>query len=254
MRIAVAGGTGAVGKYVVLAAQQAGYEVVAISRRTGVDARTGEGLSDALKDVEVIVDSTDGGTMSRSRATAFFTEVSEHLQSVGAAQGVSRLVTLSIVGVGKVPGFGYYQAKLAQEAAVLAGPLPATIVRATQFHEFPAQILQRVSLGPMALVPIMRIQPVAARSVGEILVEIAAGPRQGTTVEIAGPEEENLVSLARGIVRQRRMRTVVVPLRVPGDAGKAMRTGGQLPMAGARIVGPSFEEWLGGDDLTSAFT
>jgi uncharacterized protein YbjT (DUF2867 family) len=253
MRIAVAGATGAVGRYVVAAARQRGHEVVSISRRLGVDVRTGSGLPEALQGVEVIIDTTNAGTTKRAEATAFFTEVAGQLQAIGAAQGVSRLVVLSIVGLERVPGFGYYEAKLAQEAAFVAGPLPVSLVRATQFHEFPAQVLSRVGLGPLALVPIMRIQPVAARAVGEALVGIAAEPT-ATTVEIAGPEEKDLVSLARAIVRKRRTRTMVVPLPVPGRAGKAMRTGGQLPSPGAHIIGPRFAEWLEGEDLASLCT
>jgi uncharacterized protein YbjT (DUF2867 family) len=253
MRMAVAGGTGAVGKYVVEAARQAGHEVVSISRRSGVDVRTGAGLAQALRGVEVIIDTTNAGTTKRAEATAFFTEVAGQLQATGAARGVSRLVVLSIVGLERVPGFGYYEAKLAQEAAFVAGPLPVSLVRATQFHEFPAQVLSRAGLGPLALVPIMRIQPVAARAVGEALVGIAAEPT-ATTVEIAGPEVEDLVSLARAIVRTRQTRKMVVPLLVPGRAGKAMRTGGQLPSPGAHIIGPTFAEWLEGEDLASLST
>jgi hypothetical protein len=99
----------------------------------------------------------------------------------------------------------------------------------------------------------MRIQPVAARAVGEVLLETAVGPTLGTTLEIAGPEEKNLVALAREVVRTRALRTVVVPLRVPGRAGKAMRAGGQMPQSAARIVGPNFEEWLRGGDFSSMF-
>jgi uncharacterized protein YbjT (DUF2867 family) len=253
MRIAVAGGTGAVGKYVVEAARQAGHEVVSISRRSGVDVRTGAGLAESLQGVEVIIDTTNAGTTKRAEATAFFTEVAGQLQAKGAAQGVSRLVVLSIVGLERVPGFGYYEAKLAQEAAFIAGPLPVSLVRATQFHEFPAQVLSRAGLGPLSLVPIMRIQPVAARAVGEALVAIAAEPTT-TTVEVAGPEVEDLVSLARAIVRTRQTRKMVVPLPVPGRAGKAMRTGGQLPSPGAHIIGPTFAQWLEGGDLASMST
>ena len=253
MRIAVAGGSGTVGKYVVRSASQAGHEAVAMSRSVGVDVRTGEGLLAALEGVDVIIDATDGGTIHRAKATAFFTEVTENLHSIGQAQGVSRLVTLSIVGLERLPGFGYYEAKLAQESVALAGPLPVSIVRATQFHEFPVQILSRSARGPIAPVPVMRIQPVAARAVGEVLVETAVGPTLGTTLEIAGPEEKNLVALARQVVRMRGRRTVVVPLRVPGRAGKAMRAGGQMPKSGARIVGPDFEEWLHGEDFSSMF-
>jgi uncharacterized protein YbjT (DUF2867 family) len=253
MRIAVAGGSGTVGKYVVRSASQASHEVVAMSRRAGVDVRTGEGLLAALEGVNVIVDATDAGTIHRAKATAFFTEVTENLHSIGQAQGVSRLVTLSIVGLERLPGFGYYEAKLAQESAALAGPLPARIVRATQFHEFPAQILSRSTWGPIAAIPVMRIQPVAARAVGEVLVETAVAPTLGTTLEIAGPEEKNLVVLARDVVRRRARRTLVVPLPVPGRAGRAMRAGAQMPYPGARIVGPGFEEWLGGEDFSSMF-
>jgi uncharacterized protein YbjT (DUF2867 family) len=143
MRIAVAGGTGIVGRYVVEAAQQAGHEVAVMSRRTGVDVRSGEGLAAALAGADVIVDTTNAGTTDRAKATAFFTETTGRLQAVGAGEGVARLVTLSIVGLERVAGYGYYEAKLAQDSAVLAGPLPVTIVRATQFHEFPAQVLRR---------------------------------------------------------------------------------------------------------------
>jgi uncharacterized protein YbjT (DUF2867 family) len=250
MRIAVAGGAGAVGRYVVEAANQAGYEVVSIGRRSGVDVRTGDGLPEALKGVDVVIDTTNAGTTNGAKATAFFTEVAENLQATGAAMGVTRLVALSIVGLERVPGFGYYRAKLAHEAAHRAGPLPVSTVRATQFHEFPAQILSRSGVGPLAFVPIMKIQPVAARAVGEALVEIAAEPTP-TTAEIAGPAEKDLVSLARAIVRKRQARTRVAPLRVPGSAGRAMRTGGQLPSPGARIIGPTFEEWLEGEDFAS---
>jgi uncharacterized protein YbjT (DUF2867 family) len=253
MRIAVAGGSGTVGSYVVRAARLAGHEAVVMSRSAGVDVRTGEGLAAALHGIEVIVDTANSGTTSRAKATAFFTQVTDNLQSVGMAQGVSRLVTLSIVGLERLPGFGYYEAKLAQEAAALAGPLPVSIVRATQFHEFPIQILSRSRFGPVALMPMMRIQPVSARAVGELLLETAVGPPLGATLEVGGPEEKDLVLLARAVVRKRSMRTSVVPLPVPGRAGKAMRAGGQLPQSGASIVGPTFEEWLEGEDMLSMF-
>ncbi len=253
MRIAVAGGTGVVGKFVVETAEAAGHDVVSLSRRTGVDVRTGEGLRAALQGVDVVVDTTNAGTTKRDKATAFFTEVTRNLHTVGAGEGVAHLVVLSIVGLERVPGYGYYAAKLAHEKAALAGPLPATIVRATQFHEFPAQILGWTRHGPFAVVPRSRIQPVAARSVGQVLVEAAVDPvperERGPRVEVAGPEEGDLVTLARAVVGHRGDRLWVIPVRVPGPAGKAMRSGGQLPTPDVRIVGPSFSEWIEGSDL-----
>ncbi|HEX3841024.1 MAG TPA: hypothetical protein VHU85_09565 [Acidimicrobiales bacterium] len=251
MRIAVARGTGTVGKYVVLAAERAGHQVAVLSRRTGVDVQTGDGLMAALEGADVVVDAINAESMSRSKASAIFQETTGRLQAAGAAQGVAWLVTLSIVGIDRVPGFGYYQAKLAQEAAALEGPLPVTIVRATQFHEFPAQVLERAHFGPLALVPRMRVQPIAARTVGEILVEVASAPPGDTRVEVAGPEAADLVALARAVVVRRRQRTAVAPVRVPGQGGKAIRSGALLPTPGVRLAGPSFAEWLAGEDLAA---
>lgn len=247
MRMAVAGGTGVVGTYVVQSAEAAGHTIVVLSRSSGVDLRRHEGLASALEGVEVIIDTANTNTTNRAKATAFFTEVTGRLQAVGATQGVARMITLSIVGIDRV-GFGYYRAKLAQEAAALHGPVPATIVRATQFHEFPAQVLGRSRLGPIAVVPIMRIQPIAARFVGQFLVETATEAPSEHIVEIAGPEQEDLVELARRMVSQRGLHLVVLPLPMPGAAGRAMRHGGQLPLAGVRTGGPSFTDWLAGGD------
>ncbi len=252
MRIAVAGSTGAVGSHAVQLATLGGHDVVQISRKMGVDARTGVGLLDALEGVDVIIDTTNTTTTSRAKATSFFTEVTQRLQSAGSAQGASRLVTLSILEVDKVPGFGYYEAKLAHEIAAKTGPLSATIVRAAQFFEFPSQLLSRGSLGPFAFVPSMRIQPVSARAIAQALVdEATSGGDQESVVELAGPNVEELTSLARTIVRSRRRRTVVVPVRIPGQAGKALRGGSLLASPTTRIVGPSFQEWLDGDGAVS---
>ena len=251
MRIAVAGGTGTVGRYVVQAAEQSGHHVVVLSRRAGIDLQNGEGLAAALEGIEVVVDATNAGTTNQAKATAFFCEVSRRLQTVATAQGVTRLVTLSIVGADRVPGFGYYQAKLAHEAAALEGPLPATIVRATQFHEFPAQIFGRTRMGPVAMVPRMRVQPIAARTVGEVLLEVAAGLPGQEMVEVAGPEPADLVDLARSVVARRGQRIAVLPVRVPGRAGKAMRSGALLPTPGVRLAGPGFADWLAGEDLAA---
>lgn len=248
MKIAVAGGTGTVGRHVVEAAERAGHEAVVLSRSTGVDLSTGVGLDRALDDVEVIIDTVNTPRTSRAAATAFFVETTRRLQEAGAARGVERLVTLSIVGLERVPGFGYYQAKLEQEVAARGGPIPVSVVRATQFHEFPAQILARSQAGPLALVPRMRIQPIAARTVGEILVEVATGAARPQAVEVAGPEPADLVDLARALIARRGQRVAVIGFRVPGGAGKAMKGGALIPGAGVRLGGPTFAEWLDSAD------
>ncbi len=251
MKIAVAGGTGTVGSYAVEAVNLAGHEAVVLSRSRGVDLRTDAGVAPALEGVEVIIDATNSATMSRGKSTAFFTEVTTRLQKTGAAQSVERLVTLSIVGIDRVSESGYYQSKLAQEKAAQAGPLPVTIVRATQFHEFPAQVLGRARLGPVAAVPRMRVQPIAARTVGRYLVEAALDPPLEQMIELAGPQREDLVDLARQIVAQRGRRIRVLPIVVPGAAGKAMRDGQLLATPSTTLAGPRFANWLISEDAQS---
>src|SRR6516165_711066 len=141
MRIAVAGGTGTVGRYVVDAAQSRAHEVTVLSRSHGVELRGGDGLQAALDGVQVIVDVTNPGPRDRPAVAAFFTEIAARLQSAGAEAHVKRIITLSIVGIDAAPENSCYSAKLHQEQAILAGPLPATVLRATQFHEFAVQTL-----------------------------------------------------------------------------------------------------------------
>jgi uncharacterized protein YbjT (DUF2867 family) len=245
MRIAVAGGTGMVGRYVVAAAESRGPDVVTLSRRTGVDVRERRGLDDALAGCDVVLDTLNSPSLTRSKATAFFRECAQHLQQAGRAAGVSHLVTLSIVGIDRVPGYGYYQAKLAQEVATRAGSVPVTILRATQFHEFPAQVLSVTRKGPVAVVPRMRSQPVAARTVGTHLVDLAES-RPGGTVELAGPDVHELPALARRWLASRDMRALVIPIAFPGTG--PMREDALLATEATTIDGPTYDEWLGTTD------
>ena len=247
MRIAIAGGTGIAGRYTMEAAEKAGHQAVSLSRRTGVDLTTGAGLDAALEGVDVIVDAVNSTSIKRAKATQFFTDVAGRLQKSGAEHGASRLVILSIVGLERVP-YGYYQAKLAHEAAALQGPLPVSIVRSTQFHEFPGQIVLHTRVGPVALSPRMVIQPIAARTVGEILVEAAAAPEVGGTTEVAGPQREYLPDLSQAILHRQGKHVTVLPFSVRGKAGEAMQSRGLLPTGEARIAGPTFDEWLEGAD------
>jgi uncharacterized protein YbjT (DUF2867 family) len=58
MRIAVIGGTGLAGHLTVQALQRAGHDPVVVSRSTGVDMTTGDGLDAALHGVDSVVDAT----------------------------------------------------------------------------------------------------------------------------------------------------------------------------------------------------
>jgi uncharacterized protein YbjT (DUF2867 family) len=239
MRIAVAGGTGMVGRYVVLAAEAAGHQAVVLSRSRGVDIQTGRGLEAALDGAETVIDVTN----RREDAASFFVQVATQIQTVGAQRGVKHVVTLSIVGIDRAPDNVYYAAKLRHEQAALAGPVPATVLRATQFHEFAAQVLQWNRQGDVATIPNQRVQTVAARTVGQVLVELAQKAPLGMAPDLAGPEPADLVDLARAFVRQRDARVQVVA----DESGPGL-PGVSLPGPGARLEGPTFAAWLASED------
>lgn len=220
-----------------------GDEAVVLSRAAGTDLVTGSGLRERLDGVDAVID-VSNSSGKRAMVTAFFEGVAGTLQRVGADAGVRHVVTVSIVGIDRASGFGYYAAKLAHEAAATSGPVPASVVRATQFHEFPGQVLARSRRGPVALVPRMRVQPVSARAVAERLVLVAAGKPLAEPLQVAGPEQHELVDLARRVLARERSGARVLPVRIPGAAGRAMATGALLPTPPFDVLGPTFEEWL----------
>ena len=245
MKIAVAGATGRVGRHVAEVLTERGHEAVAMSRATGVDIITGAGLDAALNGVEVIIDAATGPSPEQQPATEFFVTAAHNLQEAGVRAGVRRAVVVSIINVDKSVG-GYGLAKIAHEDAWRSGPIPARIVRAAQFHEFVAQLLEWGTQGDVAYVPEMRTQIVAARTVAEVVADVATSTDSSPEiVEIAGPREEDLGRLAALVVERRGLPVTVQAVLNPADPDAEMQAaGGLLPGAGALLAGPTFEEWL----------
>jgi hypothetical protein len=212
-----------------------------LARSAGIDVTTGAGLAQALAGVDAVVDVTNVTTIARRKAVAFFETATTHLLSAGLAAGVGLHVVLSIVGVDRVD-FGYYLGKRRQEELVLGGPIAASVLRATQFHEFAGQLLDRG--GPVAIVPRMLSQPVAAREVAETLVDLAVAEPAGLAPDLAGPEQHQMSDLVRLVRDVRGSRRPVWTVRLPGRAAAGMATGGLLPGAGAAIGRQTFAEWL----------
>ena len=251
-KIAVAGATGRVGRHVVDVLEEQGHDVVAISRSAGVDVATGDGLADALKGVESVVDATSGASPEQQAATDFFTAATRNLQKLGTEAGVRRIVVVSIIGTDRFTA-GYGAAKQAHEQAMLAGPIPATIVRAAQFHEFVAQLMDWGRQDGTIYLPNMRTQLVAARTVAELLADLATGcgpaPARGSNgtpmLEIAGPREESLVEAASLLAAHRGETVRIEVAGNPDDPDAALyESGALLPGQDAILAGPTFEKWL----------
>lgn len=249
-KIAVAGATGRVGRHVVEVLEERGHEVVPISRSKGVDVITGKGLAEALEGVEVIIDTATGPSAEEQPATEFFTTAARNLEEAGQKAGVRRIVVVSIIGNDRFNG-GYGAATLAHERVYQAGPIPARILRASQFFEFVPQMLEWGTQDGVAYVPRMRTQAVAARAVAEALADLATEPDTepaggaAQIREIAGPQEEDMVELATLFVARRGDALKVQAVSDPSDpASEVYQSGGLLPGPDAIIAGPTFREWL----------
>ena len=249
-KIAVAGATGRVGRHAVEILEAAGHDVVPMSRSTGVDVVTGEGLSDALAGVETIIDAASWPSSEQGPATEFFIAAARNLQELGERAGVRRIVVVSIIGADRFTK-GYIASKVPHERAMRSGPIPVRILRAAQFHEFVPLFLEWGRQGDVIYVPQMRTQLVSARTVAEALAELANGSTRAaetsaaTIPEIAGPREESSSMWrscsppdagTRSGSRPSAIRTT--PNRLSGQSGAL------LPGPDAVLAGPTFEQWL----------
>lgn len=248
MRIAVAGGTGLVGSRVVERLRARDDEVVVLARSTGVDLVAGVGVAEALVGVEVVIDATSIVAKRSEEYVDFFSAVARTLQEAGAAAGVRRIVTLSIVGIDGLGGgaFAHYDGKNAQEAATEAGPVPTAILRATQFHNFAGQLIDWVAKGPLMPCPTQPVQTVDVDAVADELVALAHEELADQHVrrDLAGPQRRLLADLVRATARARGRRLLVVPVWLPGAAAAKVRAGALQAPPGAKIAGGTFEEWL----------
>ncbi|MYY83900.1 epimerase [Streptomyces sp. SID335] len=246
-KFAVAGATGRLGRHVVNVLKERRLQVVPVSRATGVDVITGEGLVDALNGVDVIIDVASWHASDREGATEFFRTATVNLHESGLLAGVDRLVAVSIIGADKATG-GFVAAQQVHEEVTLSGPLPSGILRAARFHEFVGQLLDRRQ-GDVAHVPALPTQLVACRTVAETLVDLAADPhatRPGLGVpipEIAGPRVETMSEVARLLGDRRGVKVAEVYGSGVPDARLAAGDA-FLPGPHAKLAGPTFREWL----------
>jgi len=243
MKIAIAGGTGVVGAHTVAAAKAAGHEPVVLARSVGVDVLSGNGLGEALVGVEAVIDVTNKTTVRAKASVDFFERATRNLVEAGKQAGVKHHVVMSIVGIDLVD-YGYYFGKRAQEETALSSGAPVSILRATQFHEFPGQLMDR-NKAPFDVIPRMQVQTIAAADVGAALVALAAGPAVGRAPDIAGPEVRELPDLARKLRTVQRRRKPLLVVTMPGKAGKAMRDGALLPATDGPRGKITFDDWLG---------
>jgi uncharacterized protein YbjT (DUF2867 family) len=242
MKIAVIGGTGLIGSQVVRILNAGGHEAVPHSPSTGLDLISGAGLAEALDGAGVVVNLTNSPTFDDA-SPAFFRTTMDTMLAAAAKAGVGHAVILSIVGADLVPDLVYYRAKVLQEDILKAGPVPYSIVRATQFFEFIGAVLSWTADETTVRLPARAIQPMAAADVAQAVAEVAAGAPLNGTRDIAGPEVFPLDELGRITLAARDDKRTVV---TDDDAGMFGAVPGDALIAkdGAVIAATSYREWL----------
>lgn len=243
MRIAVAGGTGTLGRQVVEKIGALGHVPVVLSRSAGCDLTNQNSVKQWLVDTQAVIDVSGSATTSASASMRYFTTSTANLVSVGREAGVENHIALSIVGAAQINS-GYYAGKAAQERMLQMLDGGYTILRTTQFHEFVGQNISKLAAGPVQMAPKMRLQPIAGSEVAAALVDLATQPAQGLVQDLAGPQEESMPDLFAQYLAQQGKSAKIVEVPVPGAMGKAMRNGGILPDGSARLGQLTFSDWL----------
>lgn len=244
MKIVVIGGTGLVGSKVVQALSSRGHDAVAAAPSTGVNTITGEGLAEVLAGASVVVDVSNSPALDDS-AIEFFRTATANLLTAEKNAGVGHHVALSVVGTAKLATqSGYFQAKLLQEKLISEGPIPFSIVHATQFFEFLNTLADSATVGDTVVMPPAYFQPMAGADVAEGVAIAAVGEPVNGIAEIGGPDMVLLPDLIRTALTARGdSRTVVAdPAAQYWGIDIGERT--LVPGPGATLFDTRFEDWV----------
>jgi uncharacterized protein YbjT (DUF2867 family) len=244
--VLVTGGTGTLGRHVVPLLRKAGREVRVLSRHAhdpaegieyvACDLRTGEGLDAAVAGVKTVLHLA-GGPKGDDEAT-------RNLVRAARGAGARHLVYISVIGADRVP-LAWLRSKLEAEQAVSGSGIAWTTLRAAQFHDLALLIAEKMAKLPVIPVPGgLRMQPVDAREVAARLVELTLGEPAGLVPDLAGPVVYDLADLLRTYLTARGKHRPMLPVRMPGKAGRAYRAGANLTVEGAETGTRTWEEFL----------
>jgi uncharacterized protein YbjT (DUF2867 family) len=244
MRIVVIGGTGLIGSKLVHALTERGHDAVAAAPSTGVNTFTGEGLAEALAGASVVVDVSNSPTLDDA-AIEFFRTATTNVLSAEKDAGVGHHVALSVVGTETLAKqSGYFEGKLLQEKLIAEGPIPYSIVHATQFFEFVQTLADSSTVDGVVRMPPAYFQPMAAVDVAEGVAIAAVGDPVNGITEIGGPQAVLLPDLIRtALVARGDAREVIAdPASLYWGIELGERT--LCPGEGATLFDTRFEDWI----------
>lgn len=235
MNVLVTGGTGTLGRHVVMQLRQAGHRARILSRqpRGHVDAvqgdlTSGAGLVKAVAGMDAIIHAASA-TREPRRGSAVDVLGTRRLLAMARDAGVQHVVYVSIVGVDRV-AYPYYRTKLAAEAVVRENLVPWSILRATQFHDFMEFLLGGFSRVPgLTAIPVAwQFQPVDAREVASRLAGVVAADPAGMLPDFGGPEIQDFKSIAKLWLSAHKSNRRIVDLPVPFKLSRQISRGGLL--------------------------
>ena len=242
MRVAIIGGTGFVGGYLVDALTAAGHDV-AVLVRPGSEAklRGGSkvtGVPGELGSASVLHDLVDGcdaviynvGLLREFPRQGITFEQAQFLGVVDTVSamreaGVRRLLLMSAIGV-KHPGTRYQSTKKRAEEHALGSGLDVTVLRPSVIFgdprgtmEFATQLYRDMVRPPLPAVsfPGVKMSPVFIEDVADAFVAALEDDETiGKTIELAGPEilswDDMVTRIAAAVGRKKLLLTMPIPV------------------------------------------
>ena len=240
--VAVAGGTGFVGRGIVAELQRRGHRVVVLSHGDGAtsplplgvevrraDVTTGDGLDEALADVDAVVIALAfrNSPIEAPRRHQTFMEIdaggTERVVAAAARAGVDQVVYLSGAGAAPDAGRHWFRAKWRAEEAVRGSGMTWTIVRPTWIYG-PRDVALNRFLGfarqllavPMTNLGRQRLAPVFVDDVGRLVADaIVSDAAEDQVFELGGPDALPMRDIIATALRIAGIRRPIVPGPTP---------------------------------------
>jgi uncharacterized protein YbjT (DUF2867 family) len=243
MKIVVIGGTGLIGTKVVNLLRESGNTVIVGSPATGINTITGEGLAEAMKGTDVVIDLANSPSFEDNAVMEFFQTAGRNLLEAEKNAGVKHHVALSIVGVDIMQNIGYVRAKQAQEDLIKRSGIPYTIIRSTQFMEFLKGIADQATQGDEVHLSHVLFQPIASGDVASFVAKYALGAPVNGEVEIAGPERFEIHEIVSTYLKHSNDPRKVIANGKPNYFGGEVSNTALVPAGKAETGSINFEQW-----------
>jgi uncharacterized protein YbjT (DUF2867 family) len=248
LRILVTGSTGQLGSALLNQLKGSEYKVKITSRKKPEDIGTfewvysdlftGEGIEEAVKDVEVIIHAATS-PIKNSRII----EVIGLEKFLSKLQHIKHFIYPSIVGIDEIP-LKYYKLKYEAEELLKNSSIPYTIVRGTQFHSFVENLLLSKPLFKRYVIPgNIKFQSIDVGEFANHLIDIINKGPQGRTDDFGGPDIMTLREMAELKIKINNETNKVLNISLPGKLYKSFYDGKNTNFS-QKIGKITFEEYL----------